>query len=291
MASAEGKYITHPNGQKTHYFDDDNTEPGSECETILIQPGFARHGAFWDHWATKFSGKNRVIRRDARGHGRSSHPDEISSTSYKYDADTICAEIIDMLDQLKLKKVHFLGESTGGMVGEILAVKYPDRLHSLIICSSPTYLPPAALEMFAFGHEDWPTALRKLGARGWAERLSKMPGTVPASNPAEPDLAYLPWWLDQISISSSEGLAQYAEFLITLDARPYLQHIKTPMLILAPANSAATTVEEQESIQRQVQGSTLKVINGKGHEIYVDMIYHCQLAVMEFFARLRGEHP
>lgn len=248
------------------------------------------HGAFWDQWAKTFSGKNRVIRRDVRGHGRSSHPDKTSSSSYKYDEDTICAEIIDMLDQLKIPKVHFLGESTAGMVGEILAVKHPDRLHSLTICSSPTYLPPAALEMFAFGYEDWPTALRKLEACGWAERLSKIPGTVPASNPADPNLVYLQWWLDQISISSSEGPAQYAEFLTTLDARPYLQHIKTPMLILAPANSAATKVQQRENIQRRVPRSTLKVINGEGHEIYIDMIYECQLAVMEFFARLRGEH-
>lgn len=206
-----------------------------------------------------------------------------SLSSYKYDAETICDEIIDMLDQLKLDKVHFLGESTSGMIGEILAVKYPDRLHSLIICSSPTYLPPAATEMFAFGHEDWPTACRQLGARGWAEQLSKIPGTV-----SVPDPGYLQWWIDQISLSNSEGLAGYAQFLTTLDARPYLSEIKIPMLILAPANSAATTVEEQKGIQRLVQGAEMEVIHGKGHEIYVDKAEECQASVLSFLSRLSG---
>jgi pimeloyl-ACP methyl ester carboxylesterase len=279
MSRSEGRYITHPNGQTSHYFDDDFTDPWKDSDTILIQHGFARHGAFWYHWVPVLSRQYRVIRRDARGHGRSSHPDDTSS--YKYDAETVCTEIIDMLDQLKLDKVHFLGESTSGMVGEILAVKYPDRLHSLIICSSPTYLPPAATKMFAFGYEDWPTACRKLGARGWAERLSKIPGTVSGSDPK-----YLQWWIDQISMSSAEGLAGYAEFLTKLDARPFLSRIKTPMLILAPANSAATTVEEQTSIQQQVEGAKLEIIYGKGHEIYVDKPVECQNAVLSFLSSL-----
>lgn len=279
MSRSEGRYITHPNGQTSHYFDDDFTDPWTDSDTILIQHGFARHAAFWYHWVPVLSRQYRVIRRDARGHGRSSHPDDTSS--YKYDAETICAEIIDMLDQLNLDKVHFLGESTSGMVGEILAVKYPHRLHSLIICSSPTYLPPAAIKMFAFGYEDWPTACRKLGGRGWAERLSKISGTVSGEDPA-----YLQWWIDQISMSSADGLAGYAEFLTKLDARPFLSKIKIPMLILAPANSAATTVEEQTSIQKQVEGAKLEIIHGKGHEIYVEKPVECQNAVLSFLSSL-----
>lgn len=283
MARSEGKYITHPNGQISHYFDDDFSDPWRNSSTILIQHGFARHAAFWYHWVPVLARQYRVIRRDARGHGRSSYPDKETVPAYTYDAETICAEIIDMLDQLKLSKVHFLGESTSGMIGEILAVKYPDRLHSLIICSSPTYLPPAATNLFAFGHQDWPTACRELGARGWAEKLSQVPGTV-----SVPEPAYLQWWIDQISLSSAEGLAGYAEFLCTLDARPFLKRIKTPILILAPANSAATTVEEQRGIQRLVEGARLEVIHGKGHEIYVDMAEECQKAVLSFLSGLSG---
>lgn len=67
----------------------------------------------------------------------------------------------------------FLGESTSGMIGEILATEYPNRLHSLTICSSPTYLPPEALTPFAFGHSDWPTACRSLGSRERAESLTR----------------------------------------------------------------------------------------------------------------------
>ena len=274
-----GKTIIHPNGQTTYYVEDNFTDPWKPCETILIQHGFARHSAFWYHWVPVLSRKFRVIRRDARGHGFSGYPS--STSSYDYSLDTIIEEIIDTLDQLKLQKVHFLGESTSGMLGEALAARHPERLHSLIVCSSPTFLPPVALSMFAFGHSSWPAACRELGSRGWGEALSKVPGTV-----SIPDPQYIAWWIDQVAVSSGEGLAGYAQFLSTLDARPFLKDINVPMLILAPANSAATKLAEQQELQKQVKDSRIEVINGRGHEIYVEMPEECQKAVFKFLESL-----
>ena len=281
MSQAPGKIITHPNGQKTHVIVDDFTDPWLQRETILIQHGFARHAAFWYHWIPVLASKYRVVRRDARGHGYSSTPDD---HIYDYSIDTICDEIIDTLDQLEIEQVHFLGESTSGMVGEILATKHPDRLRSLIICSTPTFLPPVALSLFAFGHKDWPTACRELGSKGWAEELAKVPGTV-----SIPDQDYILWWISQVAISSAEGLAGYANFLSSLDSREYLPKIKVPMLILAPANSVATKLEEQQQIQEIVKHAQLEVINGRGHEIYVEVPEKCQRAVLAFLARLNGQ--
>ncbi|PNS14351.1 Phosphoinositide 3-phosphatase [Sphaceloma murrayae] len=277
-SSAPGKLIKHPNGQTTHIIDDNFTDPWKPHATILIQHGFARHSAFWYHWIPVLARHYRVIRRDLRGHGHSSTP----PASYDYSNATICDEILDTLDQLGLDAVHFIGESTSGMLGELLAAQHPSRLLSLTIISSPTHLPPPALDLFAFGHPDWPTACRVLGARGWANALSNVPGTV-----SLPDPEYLEWWKDQVGLSSAEGLAGYAGFLARLDARPVLARIKVPMLILAPARSAATRVEEQRGIQEAVAGSKMVVIDGKGHEIYVERAEDCQKAVLEFYAGLQ----
>lgn len=127
---------------------------------------------------------------------------------YDYTLDTILGEIVDTLDQLGVEKVHLLGENTSGMLDEAFAAKFPERLHTLTICSSPPYLPPAALELFAFGHLSWPEAHRKLGSRGWGEHLARVPGTLAAS-----DSAHEEWWLTQFSVSSGEGLAGYVNFL------------------------------------------------------------------------------
>lgn len=280
--------IHHPNGQSTHLLDDGFTDPWNSSETIVIQHGFGRHAEFWYHWVPALSRRYRVIRRDTRGHGKSSFPKTYTTSnetpregSYQYSLSTIISEIIDTLDQLGLDKVHFLGESTSGMLGISLAAKHPDRLHSLTICSSPPFLPPAALKLFAFGHSSWPEACRVLGARGWATELAKIPGTAPVH-----DKAYLSWWLDQIALSDGEGLAGYAEFLSTLDARPFLAHVKVPTLVLAPANSVATTVSEQRAMAEQMPRTKLVVVDAPGHEIYVERAELCQRELLQFLSTL-----
>jgi hypothetical protein len=59
-------YLTHPNGQKTFYLDDNFSPPWKPQEAILIQHGFARHSAFWFHWIPILSQHYRVIRRDGK---------------------------------------------------------------------------------------------------------------------------------------------------------------------------------------------------------------------------------
>jgi pimeloyl-ACP methyl ester carboxylesterase len=168
------------------------------------------------------------------------------------------------------------------MVIRLTTRSCPERLHSLTVCSTPTHLPGPALKLFAFDHADWPTACRELGSRGWAEALSKIPGTIPVSDPA-----YLPWYLSQIAVSDGEGLAGYAEFLSKLDARPILRDIKIPTLILAPSQSAATKVEEQRWLSEQIKGSRLEIIEGPGHEIYVTQAEKCQSVFLNFLDQLQ----
>jgi len=272
-------FVNHANGQRTHYIVDDFTDPWKHRETILIQHGFCRTTAHWYHWIPSLAHKYRVIRRDLRGHGLSSYPEP--NSHYDYSLETLLDEIVELLDCLGVPKVHFLGESTSGMVAEALAVKHPDRLHSITICSSPTHLPQPALDFFSFGHKDWPTACRVMGSKGWATALSKATGTVTSSDPD-----YVEWWINQVSVSDGDGLAGYAKFLSTLDAREFLGKISVPMLILAPKHSAVMSVDQMEGVAAKVAGSRLAVIDAPGHEIYTTGAIQCQAATMEFWNSL-----
>ena len=274
--------ITHPNGQTTYYEDDNFSDPWKTPETIMIQHGWARHSAFWYHWVPMLSRHYRIIRRDARGHGRSSSPPE---SGYDYSLDTILSEMIDTIDQLGLQKVHLLGESTGGIFCEALAAKYPDRLLSLTTCSTPMFLPQAAQDTLAFGHRSWPAACREMGSSAYAANAAKILGTDQM-----PDKAYVKWWISQVAMCSAEGLAGQAELLGKLDARNFVRDIKVPTLILAPTKSSLANLkgtDSQEELHGKIAGSKLVVIDGVGHEIYVDRPEECQKAFLEFLADLR----
>lgn len=74
----------------------------------------------------------QLILVDARGHGNSDKPHDPEA----YRLDLMAADIVAVLDDLKLSKAHYLGFSMGGLIGWGLAKYAPERFHSLLIQGS-----------------------------------------------------------------------------------------------------------------------------------------------------------
>ena len=262
---------------------DDFTDPwkSSTTETILIQPGFGRHSAFFYHWIPALARHYRVVRRDLRGHGLSSVP----GPDYDYSLDTILGEMVDTIDQLGVEKVHVLGESTGGMLAVAFAGRYHDRCHSLTTCAVPTHLPASFLKEQAQGREDWETACRTMGTKGIMRGLANMPGGL-----GQTDQEYSKWWMEQVGLTRAEGLARYAKFLSSLDVRQFHQGIreaKLPVLILAPTRSRNTNLEDQMKYKETIPDCRIVEIDGRGHEIFVDKAEECQKTLLDFLREVK----
>ena len=264
-------------GYSTYYELDDFTLPWLKPSTLVIQHGMGRNAQFWRHWPPVLATTWRVVRRDLPGHGGSTDP----GPDYPWTMDALVADFIAFLDKLELEQIHFLGESTGGMLAISVAAKHPERVKSLTLCASPTTIGPEGQKLFAFGYPDWQTALRTLGTRGWAEALSNTGGTMGDMTPDERE-----WTLDQIGNISVDSLVHYSELISTTDVAPLLGRIKAPTLILAPTHSAATPMAQQEAMQKAIPDAELVVIDGVGHEIYKDKAHECLTAVSAFLAKV-----
>jgi pimeloyl-ACP methyl ester carboxylesterase len=83
--------------------------------------------------------KYQLILIDVRGHGASDKPHKPEA----YRMKTLAADIVAVLDQLKVRKAHFLGYSLGGHIGFALAKYAPERFHSMIIGGTHPYKPNA----------------------------------------------------------------------------------------------------------------------------------------------------
>jgi pimeloyl-ACP methyl ester carboxylesterase len=127
-------------GEWDYYEVDDYTDPWTEPEIVVYQPGQGRHTDLVFHLVPLFCGRVRFIRRDLRGHGRSS---EGKDAEYKFTLDTIVAEEAEFIDKVAGKPVHWMCDSTAGMLGIALAAKYPEKLRSLTLMSTPLVLPYA----------------------------------------------------------------------------------------------------------------------------------------------------
>ena len=100
---------------------------------VVLSHCFCADHAFWDPHLEGCAGF-QVLRCDTRGHGKSSRP------SGPYTLDQLAGDIIALLNGLEIEKVHFVGVSMGGMIGQTVAISYPERLHSLaLVNTTPVY--------------------------------------------------------------------------------------------------------------------------------------------------------
>ena len=105
--SPKSAFITTTDGIKIHYFE----LGGSGSPVILIHGYTANAEGKWikPNIAQTLAARHRVIAIDARGHGRSDKPHDPA----KY-GPRMAADVIELMDQLKIPKAHIHGYSMGG---------------------------------------------------------------------------------------------------------------------------------------------------------------------------------
>ena len=265
------------NNYTMHYQIDDFTDPWSTSETVWIQHGFGRNLNFWYHWIPLLAGQYRVLRRDMRGHGGSADP----GPDYVWSVDDLLGDMKGFLDALEIEAVHYIGESVGGILGIAFAAKWPERFKSLTLCASPTSIRPHIQKTFALGYEDWPTALGTLGSGGWAKALIEQGSGLTAG-----DSPHLRWVLDEWAKTPTHVLQGLCRLVPSVDVEPILSQVSVPTLVLAPANSPLTPLSEQLAIRDGIPGAQMAVIEGSGHEIYVDAAQDCVDALLRFIRSL-----
>jgi len=108
------------NGVKIRYVTAGEGEP-----VVLI------HGWMSDvtMWGPKLSPPDgfKLIALDCRGHGKSDKPHDAN----QYGAE-MAADVVRLLDHLKLKKAHLIGYSMGAFIAGKVAATHPDRVRSVI---------------------------------------------------------------------------------------------------------------------------------------------------------------
>ena len=88
--------------------------------------------AFWQPHLAAFAGRHRVILHDHRGTGQSTR------SRIEYSVDQMADDLLQLLDHLGVEQVDLIGHSTGGAVGQTIALDHPKRLRKLVLSASWT---------------------------------------------------------------------------------------------------------------------------------------------------------
>jgi pimeloyl-ACP methyl ester carboxylesterase len=77
-------------------------------------------------------------------------------------------------------------------------------------------------------------------------------------------------------------LANLAKLAATVNVEPLLPDVTVPTLILAPAQSLISPLEEQVMMRKTIPNARIAVIEGSWHEIYLDNPDACISALSKF---------
>ena len=97
-------------------------------EAVVLIHGWMSDSDMWGRLDTNPATKEyQLIALDLRGHGKSDKPHDAA----KYDAE-VAADVIRLLDHLKIEKAHLVGYSSGSYVAGKVAATYPNRVRSVV---------------------------------------------------------------------------------------------------------------------------------------------------------------
>lgn len=106
---------------------------------IVMIAGAGGHGRTWNNLFCQqlVDAGYFIIRYDHRDTGLS------SSTNHPFEVEDLAEDVVAILDAYSLPAAHVVGHSMGGMIGQFLAAKYPDRVLSLsVIGTAPVGATP-----------------------------------------------------------------------------------------------------------------------------------------------------
>jgi 3-oxoadipate enol-lactonase len=198
----------------------------------------------------------RAVCVNPRGVGGSSTPASAEEETLERMADDVDAVRL----ALGIDRWVLWGMSGGSMIAQVYAYRHPAALESLILdsagaCFAETLRDPdcmmnpaslAPVDPAPDTADDAWTWTAAPGA-GWALRRGAGPVLLVA--PSEP----------------SDSMRRIMPALLAFDARPWLDEIRVPTLVLGGAEDRVAPPAQLRALHEAIAGSTLALIEGAGH--------------------------
>ena len=247
-------------------------------ETFLLYHGYARNMLFWEQWVPLLAGDYRVLRFDARGCGESSAPPPGTLMTF----DQLVGDARGLMDKLGIERAHWVGESSGGIVGLSFALAHPDRLHTLNLCDTPFKRSAKIETTYTVGEEDRAAAFAKYGVGGWCRQT--LPYRIDTAR-ASPELCE--WYIAQMDRTPVHVAVEKLNMVGRGDFWPHLPKVTVPTLMLAGQKSQLAEEANMQAMQKHMPRAKLVSFEGYGHGINLLAPERCVSEIRQFIAAQR----
>ncbi len=228
---------------------------GSGEPVVLLHGGLA-NSAYWGNQVQDLARHYRVIVMDSRGHGRSTRDER------PYGYDLMAADVLGLMDYLKIEKAAIVGWSDGAILGLDIAMHHPERLTKL----------------FAFAANSDPSGVADIANSpvftAYIARAEKEYGKI-SPTPKE-----YKSFVDQIT-----KMWETQPNWTAAD----LQGIKVPTWIVDADHDEAIKRENTLFMAQQIPGSGLLILPQVSHFAFLQDPQDFTAEVLHFLAHVKGQ--
>jgi len=189
-----------------------------------------------------------------------------------YTLNDMARDVLGLMDSLGMSRAHIVGASMGGMIGQIVAALFPERIlsfTSIMSSSGDRKLPGARQDI-----------VMDMARRAMGMEAVTMEGTIalwrkigsPDYQPSDQELAA------RITRSMErsnypEGYSRHLAAIIANGSRvELLKKITAPTLVIHGKDDALVPVECGIDTAKHIRGSRLEVIVGMGHDLPAELV-------------------
>ncbi len=228
-------------------------------QPMLFAHGFGCDQNMWRYVAPAFEATHKIVLFDHVGAGRS---DLSAYDPAKYSSlDGYAGDVLDIVHELDLSDVIFVGHSVSAMIGVLAAAREPERFARLVLIGpSPRYIDDEGY-VGGFSRADIEEMLESLDSNylGWSSAMA--PAIM--GNPDRPELG------DELTNSfcrTDPRIARdFARVTFLSDNRQDLARVRVPALVLQCSDDVIAPREVGEYVHRALPGSRLVMMDATGH--------------------------
>lgn len=223
-------------------------------EPLLLVHGLGASSDLWVAQLRAFADRHEVIAIDVRGFGRS------PAGELDFTLDDIIDDLLELCRRLEFDRIHFLGSSMGGFIGQKLALAAPDLCQSLILChtASQTGIPPEIID----------SRLKAIRSMTMDDFAAMVAGQALAQ-PADPFI--LEWLQEMVAKNDRELYIHYlGTVLRQFDVTDRVAEIRVPTLIISGSEDRVIPPAFGAALHDLIPHSRHHLMCGVGHLGYAE---------------------
>jgi aminoacrylate hydrolase len=229
-------------------------EEAGQGPPLMLVPGLAGQGSFWMSQMPDFARDFRTVVHDHRGAGRSTH------SRITYSVEQMADDTLRLMDALGIESAHFVGHSTGGAIGQVIATEHPDRLVSLVLSATWAGPDPFFRRLF----ESRKQTLLDSGVAAYL-RASVLFQATPRWVSENDEFITELHRVTAASYPPVEVVVSRIDAILRHDRRRRLLQIRLPTLVVVARDDIITPPFYSEELASAIPGAKLIVLDGGGH--------------------------